>query len=480
MKAYNILVVDDDQQFVASVETALKRFHVIPAFSVYEAKNQLNPEIDLVLLDLVFDESNPDYSEGLELLPHIRQTYPDLQVIIMTNHPSKEKIVKSIKSGAEDFILKKELDWTEWEKRIETYCRSARRIHELKAKTEELEKLEDSEIIGISTEIDFVRRKLKDIAEHSDDISIFIQGETGTGKNLAVNYFRKYSKRKDKPYKEFSIVELSTTVLESELFGHVKGAFTGADRDKIGLFEAANGGILFLDEIGDYDLNAQMKIMRFIENKTITPVGSTKSKTLNLQLIMATNKNIPLLISEGKFREDFYQRINQVKIELPPLRQRQEDIKILADHFFQHFRIKEKTNLKSISSEVYDILNQYHWPGNIRELQSVIWEACGNARLYNDTLFQKKHLRKELFSKNEDNKGIQLLIDVETKKKEPKIEDIENALAKTYGQKAKAANLLGMNADQLRYRILKFFKQNAAMIEKYKYISKYYGKYLLK
>ena len=473
---YNILVVDDNEQFVESIKIALKNFHIIKAFSIEEAKNKINSEIDLVLLDLVFDESNPDYLQGLELLPYIHKNLPDLIVVIMTNYPSKDKIVESIKSGAEDFFIKKELDWSEWEKRIENYCRNSQKIRELKTKTKELEeKYDDTEIIGVSPEIEFVKRKLRDIAKHSDDINVFIQGETGTGKNLAVKYFKKYSKRIDKPYKEFSIFELSDSVLESELFGHIKGSFTGADKDKIGLFEAANGGILFLDEIGDYDLKTQIKIMRFMEDKTISPVGSTKSKKLDLQLIMATNQDIPELIKKGRFREDLYQRINRIKVELPLLRERRKDIKILADYFFNHFRIKEKTNLKVISNEVYDILDNYSWPGNVRELQSVIWEACTNARLYNDSILTTKHLRKELTSYNENTSIKNENDDLAVKKAELELEAIDEALAKTYGKKAEAAKLLGMNADQMRYRVLKFYKENKIDMNKFRNIRKYYG-----
>ena len=472
---YNIFVVDDNKQFVESIKIALKNFHIITAFSIEEAKNKINSEIDLVLLDLVFDENNPDYLQGLELLPYIHKNFSDLIVVIMTNYPSKDKIVESIKSGAEDFFIKKELDWSEWEKRIENYCRTSQKIRELKTKTKELEeKYDDSEIIGISPAIEFVKRKLRDIAQHSDDINIFIQGETGTGKNLAVKYFKKHSKRKDKAYKEFSIFELADSVLESELFGHIKGSFTGADKDKIGLFESANGGILFLDEIGDYDFKTQKKIMRFIEDKTISPVGSTKNKKLNLQLIMATNKNLPKLIREGKFREDLYHRINRIKIELQALRERREDIRILTDYFFKHFRVKEKTNLKVISNEVYDIFYNYQWPGNVRELQSVIWEACTNARLYNDSILTTKHLRKELTSYNENTSIKNENDDLAVKKAELELEAIDNALAKTYGKKAEAAKLLGMNADQMRYRVLKYGKDNERLIMKFDNIKKYY------
>lgn len=466
---YNILVIDDDNSFIESVKSALKRFGVTSALSIDEAKARLNDDIDLVLLDLVFDENNPEYLQGLDFLPEIHRKYPDLQVIIMTNYPSKDKIVSSIKSGAADFFIKKELIWPEWEKRIENYCRNSYRIKELKKQLKE--KYDETQIIGNSPQIDFVRRKLKDLAENSEDITIFIYGETGTGKNLAVKYFRKYSIKKDMPYKEFSLFELSETVLESELFGYVKGAFTGANDDKIGLFEAAHSGILFLDEIGDYDIKTQKKIMRFIEDRTITPVGSTKSKKLDLQLIMATNQYLPGLIRKGKFREDLYQRINRIKIEMPPLREIKQDIRVLTDYFFNHFRQKEKTNLKSVSKEVYSIFKNYKWPGNVRELQSVIWEACTNARLLNDTILISDHLRREIITYRNGDEDMNSL---EKEKIQIELNAINNALKKTFGSKEEAANLLRLNADQLRYRVRKHIDVIRLDSLRYEYIKKYY------
>ncbi len=475
---YNILIIDDDKRFANSVKTALQNFRTNCAYSISEARNKLNAKIDVVLLDLVFDIQNPDHLEGLEFLPYIRENYPDIQVIIMTNFPSKVKIGPLIKSGgALDFFIKKELDWSEWGNRIENYCRISHENRELRTRTRELEeKYDDSEIIGGSVEIDFVKRKLRDIAKYSNDISILIQGETGTGKNLSVRYFKRYSNRKNKPFIEFSISTLSNNVLESELFGYIKGAFTGADNNKKGLFEEADGGILFLDEIGDYDLNTQKKIMKFIEDKTIRPVGSTKSKRLDIQLIMATNQNIPELIESGEFREDLYQRINQIKIELPPLRVRKGDIEILANYFFNQFKVKEKTNLISMAKEVYEKLNNYQWPGNVRELQSVIWEACTNARLYNDNILRKQHLSVEISSKSHNEIINNKNSDLDFRKAKLELEAIDIALERTFGQKTEAAKLLCMSADQLRYRVLKYQKIDFSLVNRFSNVIKYYNK----
>jgi len=471
---YNILVVDDNKDFVSSIKLVLRKFNIIASYSIAEAYNNLDDNIDLVLLDLVFNENLPDKTEGMNFLPKILNLYPRLPVIIMTNYPTYEKSVEAIKLGARDFILKKRLDWTEWENRISNYCHDYREIQNLKKKTSELEqKYDDSEIIGISPQIKFIREKLKDLAVNSTDASIFIRGETGTGKNLAVNYFRRYSARKDKPYKETSLIELSGSLLESELFGHLKGAFTGAENSKIGLFEEADGGVLFLDEIGDYDLNIQKKIMRFLEYKTITPVGSTKNKQLDLQLLMATNKDLVQLIQENKFREDLYYRINKIKIELPPLRERREDIGNIADYFFNHFKIKEKTNLKIISKDVYDILYNYDWPGNVRELQSVVWEACTNARMDNDTDLQLKHLRKEIITSFQNYNTDSRYDDLKMKKIEIELQAINTALGKTYGQKNRAAEIIGITADQMRYRVITYCK-TPMLKSKYKNIESYY------
>jgi DNA-binding NtrC family response regulator len=470
------LVVDDNKEFVDSIKIALNRFNVISAYSIIEAKEKLNQDLDLILLDIVLDEKHPDDLQGLNFIPQIRQNYTDMQIVVMTNYSSTKITVDAIKAGAVDFFNKKDLHWSEWKNRLEHYCKNATRIRELKTKTEELEqKTEDSDIIGSSAEIDFLRKRIRDLAEHSDDISILLVGETGTGKNLAVKYFKKHSSRKDQSYKEFSISELSETLIESELFGHVKGAFTGATSDKKGLFEEANGGILFLDEIGDYDLKIQKKIMRFIEDKTITPVGGTTAKKLNVQLILATNQDIPQLIAQGKFREDLYQRINRIKIELPPLRKRKGDIPELTNYFFNNFRIKEKTNLQSISNDVYDILNEYPWPGNIRELQSVIWDACTHARMYKDKTLLPKHLRKELTDNKINNYIIAESTDLEKRKALLELEEIEKALERKNGKKSEAAKMLGMSLDQMRYRIEILINKHPKLVSNYPYIKEKYG-----
>jgi DNA-binding NtrC family response regulator len=474
MSCYKILVIDDNDDFLASVKTALKDFYIETSNSILNAHQKLSVELDAVLLDLVFDESNPEELQGIELLHYIKDTFPDLPVIIMTNYSSTSIAVSTIKNGAEDFLNKKELDWTEWKVRLETYCKRANQIKTLNRENKELiSKYSESNIIGQSEEVEYLKRRLEDLAHHSDEASIFITGETGTGKNLAVKYFRNQLLIKNKPFLEFSLSELSETVLESELFGHIKGAFTGAVSDKKGLLKQAENGILFLDEIGDYDLKIQQKIMRFIENKTIIPVGSTKSEKINTQLVMATNQNIPLLIEEGKFRNDLYQRINRVRIEIPPLRERKEDIRILTDYFFNHFKEKEKTNLKIISENVYDIFERYDWPGNIRELQSLILDACTKARLFNDTKLQVKHISKDVIkgkSGGTTDEGFSL----REKTWIFELEQIEEALIKFNGNKSEAAAFLKSDLDQVRNKIKKISRERSDLINHFAFIKQYY------
>jgi DNA-binding NtrC family response regulator len=257
---FNILVVDDNESFLSSVRTVLKSFHVFTANTIDRARDSLSSDIDIVLLDLVFDDLRPDKLQGLELLEYIHLHYPNLQTIIMTNYSSTDIIVQAIKMGATDYLNKKELDWTQWKIRLEQYCKNSSKIKNLERTNKTLvEKYDPSEIIGVSKEIEYIRKRLRDLAQNSNDLTILITGETGAGKNLATKYFRKYSNRREGQFIEFSIYELSESLMESELFGHVKGAFTGAFQDKKGLFEEADGGILFLDEVGDYDLRIQKK-----------------------------------------------------------------------------------------------------------------------------------------------------------------------------------------------------------------------------
>jgi|SRR6056297_324843 len=466
---YSILIIDDNKNFTASVEKILNNFEVIVCNSINSAKNKVGEKIDLVLLDLVFDDKQPDKLQGMNFLPELTRLYPELPVIIMTNHASLDKSVEAIKKGAKDFLHKSKLDWSEWKNRIKNYCADYRKIKILE-KSSKIKK-EKIDIIGSSSETEYLKMKLKDLAKNSNESSILITGETGTGKNLAVKYFRRFSKRKEKPFKEFSILEKAENILESELFGHEKGAFTGAHKEKKGLFEAANGGILFLDEIGDYSLNVQSKILKFLEDKTITPVGSTETKKLDVQLIMATNKDLREEIGNGNFRKDLFYRIDRIRIDISPLRERKKDIKELTDYYFNYYSKQENTRLVAIKDEVYKILEEYRWPGNVRELQSILLKACADARLFGDTMLEKKHVIPYLYPKQDRN--IELTYEnYKNKMVMIELEMIDRALKETHGQKTKAAELLDMSADQMRYRVV----SNKDLLDKgnYDFIKKYY------
>lgn len=476
-----LLIIDDNKAFTESVAFALNDFQVVQHNAPEDVNGLRAIMPDLILLDLVFDDRFPEIQQGLEMIPKLNERCPDVPVVVLTNYPSIETTVKAIKAGATDFLNKGDLNWNEWRIRLMNYALNAIRIRTLQQRNAELEQCHDGvDLMGVSPETEFLRRRLQDLAQHSNDAVVFLTGETGTGKNHAARYFRKHSPRATASYQEFSILELTESLIESELFGHVKGAFTGATQMKRGLFEEADGGILFLDEIGDYDLKIQSKILRFIDEKVITPVGSGKSRQLNLQLILASNQDIPSLIREKRFREDLYQRINRIRVEILPLRERREDIPLLADHFFVHFRTREKTRLVSMAPAVYEIFLNYPWPGNIRELQSAIWDACTTARLYGDTMLLPKHLKRELMDSEpisvavNGGENLQAFSSHGTKIARIELDSIEAALRKANGRKSDAAAILGINVDQLRYKISKFKKCFPDIIRSYQAICKAY------
>lgn len=479
---FTLLIIDDSAWFVESAISALSRkFTVRSADSPEDAKIKLDNSVDLVLLDLVFNEDKPDLLQGMEFIPYVKGKYPDLPVIVMTNYSSTDKAVEAIKLGAEDFFNKKDLLWSDWIDKISNYCKKYQRIRDLEKQKEELEsRIFGTSIIGISDVIKTLRKQLITKAQRSSDMPIVLVGETGTGKNLAANFFHLHSLRKNGPLIEFSIYELSPSVLESDLFGCVKGAFTGATENKIGKLEAANGGTLFFDEISDYDLHIQAKIMRFIENKTIIPVGGTKAKALDIQIILATNQDLMQLRDAGKLRNDLYQRIWPFTIKIPPLRERLEDIEELANYFFEYYRSQDKTFVQSISDEVIQLFKNYSWPGNVRELRNVIQNAIEDARQNHDTMITVKNVREEIQEKIIEKNNVYHDDETDLKKLTAidQLKRIDDALAETLGQKEKAANMLGINADSLRYRVKSIFQKYPGLTGEFGNISKYYKRLL--
>ena len=373
-----VLIVDDNEDILVAAKLLLK-----PYASIIETEKNPNqlPELlsknsyDVIFLDMNFTQDMTSGKEGFYWLNQILKIDPTVIVIMITAYGDVEMAVKAVKEGATDFILK---PWQN-EKLIATFS-AAIKLHESKLEVNNLRSqqkyLSDDldkkfqELIGVSDPIQEVFRTIEKVAK--TDANILILGENGTGKELVARALHRQSSRAEKVFINVDMGALTPTLFESELFGHVKGAFTDAKEERVGRFEAASGGTLFLDEIGNIPLELQAKLLTVIQNRNVARVGSNTYHPIDIRLICATNHSIYDMVKEGKFRQDLLYRINTVEIRIPPLRERKEDIQLLAEYFLDIF--KKKYNKPDLFLPVLTMkrLENYHWPGNVRELQHAI------------------------------------------------------------------------------------------------------------
>jgi DNA-binding NtrC family response regulator len=346
---------------------------------------------DIVLLDMNFSAGVNTGNEGLFWLREIRKKAPEISVVMMTAYGAIDLAVKALKEGATDFILK---PWNN-EKLLATVKsafelrKSQKEVHQLKQKETHLKKLINRDtnfIIGQSKALISVLNLTRKVAK--TDVNVLITGENGTGKELIARELHRISNRNNEVFIAVDMGSISESLFESELFGHLKGAFTDAKEDRVGKFEAANGGTLFLDEIGNLSLTSQAKLLSAIENKTVVRVGSNKSIPVNIRLVCATNCNLDQMVADGIFRDDLLYRINTIHIEVPPLRERDNDILALSEFFLARFANKYGKSGLRLSESALDRLKSYPWPGNIRELQHTLERAVilseGNVLKPND------------------------------------------------------------------------------------------------
>lgn len=363
-----ILVVDDEEIVGESCKRILEEdgYEVETALSGEEALRKMkeNP-YDIVLTDLKMPGM-----DGMEVLKTIRKDYPDTIVIMITGFATVETAVESMKLGAFDYIPK---PFTPDEVSIvvkKALDQKTLLLENIYLKQELQEKYGFHNIVGKSKKMQEIYRVIVKVAP--TDSTVLIYGQSGTGKELIARAIHFNSLRRDKPFVPVDCAVLAENLLESELFGHVRGSFTGAVTTKPGLFEVADGGTVFLDEVGNISLAIQAKLLRVLQEKEFTPVGGTKSKKVDIRLISATNKDLEKMIKEGTFREDLYYRLNFVPIHLPPLKERQEDIPLLAVHFLKKFAEEMGKSIKGFTPDAMEKLMRYSWPGNVRELENVI------------------------------------------------------------------------------------------------------------
>ncbi|MDP3314005.1 sigma-54 dependent transcriptional regulator [Lutibacter sp.] len=447
-KNLKIMVVDDERILRVTIADDLKD----AGYLVREYANAQAALIDLKEFEpniVITDVKMPGLS-GIELLSKIKRFNADIAVIVMTAHGTIETAVQTMKLGAYDYLLKPFVK-DEILLMIERICE----LHTIKNENKILrknieQKFDFSTYIGESEVNKEIYNLINLIAEK--DSTVLIIGETGTGKEHITNIIHYNSQRKNKPLIKVSCAILSREIFESELFGHVKGAFTGADQDKKGRFELADGGTLYLDDIDDIPLDLQVKLLRVLQESEIEKVGSAATQKIDIRIIASTKKNLRQMVNEGKFREDLYYRLNIFPINLLPLRERKKDIKIIFKHYVQ----KYLNNINaSIDNEVFNVLEKYPWPGNIRELKNIAERMVILSS--NDSIIEVKHI--PIGIRNPIETDINKIIGNKTLEEtlsEIEIASIKLALEKSKQNKTKAADILGIPPSTLRTKMDKY------------------------
>ena len=442
-----ILVVDDEQLIRWSLVERLSSegYRLMEAESGGEALARFGASVDLVLLDYRLGDS-----DGLRILKELRRRDPDVPVILLTAYADVETAVEVMKEGAYHYAAKPfSLDEIVLlvEKALDT-TRLRREVRALRASLRDPFSLD--RIIGQSPAVAGVKALLGKIAS-SPASTVLLTGESGTGKDLAAKVIHYTSDRAARPFMNITCSALTETLLESELFGHERGAFTDARQQKRGLLESAHGGTVFLDEIGEMALVLQSKLLRFLEDKTFKRVGGTSDVHVDVRVIAATNRDLEHKVRDGAFREDLFYRLNVLRVELPPLRDRAQDIPTLARFFVDGFNREFKKQVRDVAPDAIAALRRYPWPGNVRELRNAVERAV--------LLSEGERLTALQFPLQAGRDG--LSADVKLPAAGVNLEDIERglviqALQRTSWNQTRAAALLGMNRDQIRYRIEKF------------------------
>jgi two-component system NtrC family response regulator len=443
---FRILVIDDEPTQLELVGGFLRKqgFEVVAAASGRAAVARFKQEpFDLVLTD----QRMPDLS-GLDVLDAVRAASPETAVVIMTAYGTIETAVSAVKAGAADYLAKP-LNLDELLHRIHQ-IQDRRRLltenRELRAALAERHRVEG--IIGESGAMQEMLSVVRRVAP--SDATVLIRGESGTGKELIARALHYASPRAARPLVKVNCAALAESLLEAELFGHEKGAFTGAVTARKGRFELADGGSLFLDEIGDLPPHLQVKLLRVLQEREFERVGSSRPIKVDVRLLAATHRNLEALVREGRFRDDLYYRINVVTIQLPPLRERREDVPMLIDHFLRAFADKNGKSIRGLTREAREALLRYDYPGNVRELENLIERAVVLTR---DDVIDLTDLPLTLEAQAaEPESGAGLVAAVEGLERRM----IREALAKADGIQTRAAELLGIGERVLRYKLKKY------------------------
>jgi len=435
----HILLVDDDERLCNAAGKVLtaEGYHVASASSGQEALDMMREE-NLALL--ISDLRLPDL-DGIALLKQVRELRPEVEVVMITGHGSVEKAVEAMKLGAYDFI-QKPLDSTALLKTVAKALEKQRLSSENRQLRRQLQQQRGVEaLIGDSPAMRAVKQLIREIAP--TDVNVLIQGESGTGKEIVADALHHLSDRRDKPLLKISCAAIPETLLESELFGYERGAFTGAAAARPGKFELADGGTLLLDEIAEMSPQLQAKLLRVLQDGRFQRLGGTKELQVNVRLLCATHADIPKAVEAEKFRHDLYYRINTVQILLPPLRERRKDIPLLAGHFLGRFAAELGKQVRSIAPAALEQLLAHTWPGNVRELEHVIQRAVALASRDTITSFAFAPAVAGTAAAAAQN-GSNLSIPIGTTVDEATRRLVQATIEQCAGNKLKAARMLGI------------------------------------
>jgi two-component system response regulator AtoC len=452
MAGRRVLIVDDEALIRWSLAERLRAdgHEILEASSVAEAIEQAAFGVDLALLDFTLPDGN-----GLEILRHLRDADPDTLVMMLSAHKGVETVVESVKGGAFDYVTKP-FELEDVALRVGRALETTRLRRELRTLRGSLARpFSPVSVIGESEPMQRIKTLVRKIAT-SPGSTVLITGESGTGKDLIAKVVHYSSDRAARPFLNITCSALPETLLESELFGHERGAFTDARQQKRGLLEQADDGTVFLDEIGEMTPALQAKLLRFLEEKTFRRVGGASDVHVDVRVIAATNQQLEDAVRTGKFRGDLYYRLNVLRIEIPPLRERTEDIPLLAQHFVEVYAREFKRKVPVMSAETVRGLQAYTWPGNVRELRNLIERAV--------LLTEDGSVRPSDFGTIHGP----AMADPDTTRAAfelpaggVNLEEVERnlviqALERAGGNQTRAATLLGLHRDQIRYRIEKF------------------------
>lgn len=438
-KKEKILIVDDSVSTLEVIKRNLlqKGYQIFTSTSVPEAIKILKArQIDLIITDLKMPKIS-----GLDLIRHVKENYKNSEIIMITGYPTIEGAIKAVKIGAEDYLSKPFTD----EELLAKVQKALEKLHQ-KRSSQKSTKTEGAShgIIGQSKPMQEVFKMIEKAATTS--YTVLITGESGTGKELVARAIHYHSDRSSAPFIPVNCSAIPETLLESELFGYIKGAFTGANESRAGFFQTADGGTIFLDEIGDTSLTMQAKLLRILQNKEVSMVGSSKPRKVDVRILTATNKDLMKMVGRQLFREDLYYRLNVININIPPLRERTDDIFLLTNHLLQKFASELGKTKQRFSDKALDILQKYSWPGNVRELENLIQRLT---LMVESQVIDIPDLPSYMrFNICEENNELKTLEEVQNQHIKYVLESVDN-------NQTKAAKILGINRKTLREKLKK-------------------------